>query len=264
MSSVAVWSRKGGVGKTTVALHLAWYFARMRQQRVLAIDLDIQGNFSAALGEAQLRCRSSQLFERDFDILPLDTALAPGTGTIHLVGADPAIRSIESLRPSDAVGNFRAAWKKLRSDYDIVILDCPPSEHVAVLAALMTVRFALAPIDVGRWSVDGIAPMLRTYLGIQRSFNPELRFLGMLACRVDNRVAMAKEVLAQLAGAYGQFLIPLKLSQRHAFAAVAVRGEPVWTDRGAAEAASEMLAVCRYVNSTVFADAPARELNSAL
>jgi chromosome partitioning protein len=257
MSSIAVWSRKGGVGKTTLALHLAWYFARVRKRRVLVIDLDIQGNASSALASVPIRCISSQLFEPDFVPPAPEGPAAAETGHIHLVRSDPAIRGIESQRPTDAVTAFRATWTALARDYEAIVVDCPPSEHVSVVSALMTVRYGLAPIDIGRWSVDGIAPMLKTYLGIQRSFNPTLRLLGMLACRVDNRVALGKEALAQLASAYGQFLIPLKLSQRNAFAAVAAHGQPVWEARGAAEATAEMLAVCRYVNDKVFADGAA-------
>lgn len=249
MKSVMVWNRKGGVGKTTLATHLAWLFGEAGK-RVLLIDLDSQGNASDALVESNVIGDSADMFRTGVDLSAIFKPGTEGAG-ISLLRGTEALANVERESLDIVAQAFRRSYDYLSPQFDAAVLDGPPAQTVALLAALMRVNSGVAPIELSQWSVSGVETMLRTYVGVRKKFNPQLDFIGMLPCRVDNRLASNAPTLQALSERYGQYLLPLQLSQRSAVRQVAVTRRPVWSDRSTSGAAAEMILVCKTIATRV-------------
>ena len=249
MKSIVVWTRKGGVGKTTLATHLAWYCADAKR-RVLVIDLDAQGNASDALATADRIGEAASLFQQGAS-LPLD---APPTGPLALFAGTERLIDVERQEAARVTAAFREHYGRLATHFDVVIVDGPAGQTLPLMAALLCANFGVAPLDLGQWSVNGVEATLRTYVGMRQRYNPGLQFLGMVPFRVDNRLASNRAALKGIAQAYGRFLLPAKVSMRHAIGQVAVHRRPVWADRSARDAGIELRVTCELLALHALAD----------
>ena len=199
MRTIAVVNRKGGSGKTTTAVSLAAALAE-RGLSALLIDLDPQASASAWLGEAS---DYRGLFDalvgtRDLGDLAARTTV-PG---LDLVSSSPWLVTAEqTLRGDMSVGVFRAI-DRLRPDWDVVIVDCPPSLSYLAVGALMAVREVIIPVEAHSIALPGVASVVREMGRIQSDLNPHLRSPVIVACRV-NRTIHARQVVEELNRVYG-------------------------------------------------------------
>jgi chromosome partitioning protein len=203
MRTVAITNQKGGSGKTTTAVNLAAALGE-RGASVLLIDLDPQASASAWFGVVD---ESRGL---------LDVLL--GESTLGALVRDTSVQGV-SLVPASAwlVGAERAlagevgAETLLRSQFgklpagrwDWVLVDCPPTLGVLALQALVGCRELLVPVTAEAMAVAGLAALLQTLQRVQQRLNPKLVLLGILACRVDTRTRLAREVVEALRQRFG-------------------------------------------------------------
>lgn len=220
MNKLTIANQKGGVGKTTVGVHLAYRFVEVGK-RVLYIDIDPQGNSSKTLAPYACGIFASQLFDQ----VPV---VLQGKDGITLISADEKMVDIERA-DSKVIGFFAAQLKNLdRSAFDVCIIDTPPTMGLRMTAAFIVTNHVLAPIELEEYSLDGIEKLLKTIIGVKQKFNPSLNFLGMLPNKFNPNSARQKAALAQLLKKFSQYMIPAKIGIRSGIPEALAAGIPVW------------------------------------
>jgi chromosome partitioning protein len=196
--TVAITNAKGGTAKTTTAVNLAAALGESGK-RVLVLDLDPQGSATAWLGA---RSDTRALFDAltdhgDLSGLVCDVPnirnvqLIPGSG--FLMGFDKATAS-----EPGAEALLRRAVEKLPKQWDVLLLDCPPTLGLLSISALVAARSVLVPTEATTMALAGLATLLTTVDRVRERLNPELAVLGVLACRADPRRKLTRDVMATL------------------------------------------------------------------
>ena len=202
MKIVAIANQKGGVGKTTTSINLSTCIASSSKERVLLIDLDPQGNTTSGLGltpepetslyEVLLGTEkiSSRILETRFEnlsIIPADMDLA---------GAE-----IELAQSENHLTRLREVLSKLKksSDYDYVIIDCPPSLGVLMTSALAAADELLIPLQCEFFGLEGLAKIVHVQEQVRLSgANPNGSIEGIVMTMFDGRTNLSKQVVEQV------------------------------------------------------------------
>ncbi|MDG4868625.1 ParA family protein (plasmid) [Guyparkeria sp. 1SP6A2] len=225
MEIVTISNQKGGVGKSTVAVHMAMALAE-KGNRVLFLDLDPQGNASKTMGHVaeQSEIPASRLYHQSVEDDAVETV---EEGGMLLIAADPVMADIER-EPAAVLETFRSNMGHLGAEIDYCIIDTPPTLGLRMTSALLVAHHVLAPVELEEYSIDGITKMLQTIYGIRDKWNPGLNFLGMLPNRFNPRSQAQKQTLSALIEHYSHLLIPARISTRSSIPEALSEGVPVW------------------------------------
>ena len=228
MPTLVVNNQKGGVGKTTLAVHLAWFLAEAAS--VLLIDLDPQGNASYSLAAATQLLPSSRLF----DPSPLELS-GPGAAGVSLMAADRTLDAVDA-RLTEAVGAFRSHYAALEAGFDYVVIDTPPNWSGRNYAALMVATSLVAPIDLETYAIQGVQQLLSQKQTVERNARGgrPIDFLGLLPSRFVSTSPRQRRHLETLVRQDARrLLFPDQhlLTQRQGYAEALDERRPVWTIR---------------------------------
>jgi chromosome partitioning protein len=201
---VAVTNQKGGVGKTTTAVNLSACLAELGRS-VLLIDLDPQANSTTGSG-----VEKSSLERTTCEVLlgearAIDTIISVEQGGYALMPANPDLTAAE-VRLLQEIGRemkLRKALEPIRSMYDYIYIDCPPSINMLTLNALTAADGVLIPIQCEYYALEGLSSLLETVRQIRNSVNPGIGIEGLLRTMFDPRNRLANEVSAQLIKHFG-------------------------------------------------------------
>jgi chromosome partitioning protein len=247
---LAVAAQKGGVGKTTTAVHLAWAFARTHHRRTLLVDLDPQGHVGAHLS-AHCRVETTRrlgacLLDRRGDVASV--AVPTSVDRLEVTNPDRSLHQVE-VQLNARIGKelvLKRALSEARSRYDLIVLDCPPNLGNLTVGALVASTAVLVPTDTSRLALSGVDSLIETLHDLKEAFERAPRLAGVLLTRVDRRSrAYNEEVRSSLRELVGSALLKTEIPARTAVARAQAAGTSVFRQEpgGGAATAYEELAV---------------------
>lgn len=228
---IAIAMQKGGVGKTTTAVNLSAGLAALGA-RVLAIDLDPQGNLTQHVGydPEQLSPTTYDVLRAEIEGTPIDIREAihvSGEG-FHLLPSQPELSLVE-LSLMNTLSRERVlstVLDEIKKDYDFIFIDCSPSLNLLVINALTAADSVLIPIQTEYLAARGAFMILSTVETVRhRKLNPDLEIEGVLLTMADTRTLLTKDVLEAVKRQYSAdhhiFEAVVRRSVRFAESAVA-------------------------------------------
>jgi len=201
---LAVTNQKGGVGKTTTSVNFAASLSETGR-RVLLVDLDAQGNATMGSG-----CNKHDVVRTGYDVLLGHAEIrdvivyAPEAGYDLLPGnSDLTAAEVELMGKGDRERRLRAALAYVQHEYDLILVDCPPSLSMLTVNALAAAHGVLIPIQCEYYALEGLSALLDTIESVRASINPELEIEGLLRTMYDARNNLSNDVSAQLQEHFG-------------------------------------------------------------
>jgi len=241
MKTLTVANQKGGVGKTSTIVHLAFYFAE-KGLKVSVIDLDPQGNASFTLKKFSTGVKASALFSEN-------NITINSNENISLIESDNSLADMASKSLSDSSFHFKSAISSLSDQgFDVCLIDTAPSLGVTMASALLASDCVMSPVELEIYSIQGIQLMNKTITNL-RKVNKNLKFLGILPSKLDRRNPRQVRHIEQLNSAYPQLMIPHQIGLRSSVADALASGTPVWKIKKTAAriAAKEFKALAEFV-----------------
>jgi chromosome partitioning protein len=197
-------NQKGGVGKTTTAVSLATALGR-RGQRVLLVDLDPQANATSALGvDGSDR---AGVYDALLDEMAMENCvLTVPDEQVSLVPANRELSGAEvELVPVMArERRLATALNPLRSGYDWILIDCPPSLGLLTINALTASDNVVIPVQCEYMALEGLSRLVETLELVRRNLNPNLTVLGVALTMFDGRTRLAQQVVEEVRSHFSQ------------------------------------------------------------
>ncbi|HUF79315.1 MAG TPA: ParA family protein [Thermoanaerobaculia bacterium] len=200
---LAITNQKGGVGKTTTAINLGAALGAL-ERKVLLVDCDPQGNATRGVG---LQARPPHLYQVLSGEAPVAEAIrASGFPNLDLLPADRDLVGVE-VEFVGAEGwqrRLKDALADVPGDYDLVLLDCPPSLGHLTVSALTAADGVLVPIQCEYFALEGVSELMATIRRVKATLNPELEIAGILLTMYDDRTNLSRDVAAEIRRHFGR------------------------------------------------------------
>lgn len=196
---IAVTNQKGGVGKTTTAVNLAYYLAKSGK-RVLLVDLDPQGNATSGLGidktalektMCEVLLQTAEMRDTIMQTEHKNLWLAPTTS--HLANVE-----VELAKGERKFIRLKAALTSVDADFDIILIDSPPSLSLLTVNGLIASKYILLPVQAEFYALEGLGQLLETMKLVRKNMNTSIELLGVLPTMMDSRTTLSNQVHSEI------------------------------------------------------------------
>jgi chromosome partitioning protein len=248
MKVLSVANQKGGVGKSTLTVHLA-YAAMDAGMRVLLVDMDKQGSLS--LSFPATKGAASGLFASKLYGIDLNGEQPQVLNDrLSIIRADDALLSIDKAE-NQVIRLPGPALRHFAESFDLCLIDTPPLLGVRLMASLAASDYVVTPVSIGLYELAGVADLMQSIHVIRtQGFNPRLKHLGILPMKVNSRSTEARNALSAMREKYGPVILPDALPERAAVKKAIAQRRPVWVNtrgEGHLKAAHEWRAACAAI-----------------
>jgi chromosome partitioning protein len=203
---IAVANQKGGVAKTTTTINLGASLA-MASQRVLLVDMDPQANLTSGIGQKGRSGSAGTVYDALTGALddPRGVVIDTGIDHLSLMPADRHLTGaeIELVTLEEREHRLRRVLDPLRSSYDFIFIDSPPSLGLLTLNALVAADSVVVPLNTEYFALEGIAELVSTIERVRASLNPDLTIEGVLMTMYDDRTNLGQAVSANIREYFG-------------------------------------------------------------
>lgn len=235
MKTTVLANQKGGVGKSAVAVQLAYFFRLIMNKRVLVIDFDHQRNASKAIKTGGLATVSQLPASR---VLTANVKGVEGAEFVLLAADNAELLRMEKQadKHNSFATNLQAFLKSVHDDFDVCIIDTNPNPDIRQLAALVVSDYVLSPVQLNQEAIDGIGDLLNhATIGIRKiktAINPKLELIGILPNLVEP-TPFQRDNFRELATHHAKLLIPMEtgfaaIKKTTAVPEAQAAGLPVW------------------------------------
>lgn len=221
-------NQKGGVGKTTTCVNMAAYLAR-EGRKVLLIDLDPQGNATTGLGFSKGALKKSVynvlIEEESVKDNVLDTELENLTilpANIDLAGAE-----VELVYKKNREKVLKEALDKVKSQYDYLLIDCPPSLGLITINALSAADSVIIPIQSEYYALEGLSQLMNSISLVRQHLNKNLKVEGVVLTMYDGRSIISRQIAAEIKKFFTKKLYEIVIPRNVRLSEAPSHGKPI-------------------------------------
>ncbi len=221
-------NQKGGVGKTTTAVNLAAYIAETGTSTLL-IDMDPQGNSTSGFGIDRNSLKLS-VYDVLINAKSIEEAADyhPSANLTVLPSATDLAGAEIELTPKIArEGYLRTAIETVKSQYDVIIIDAPPSLGLLTLNVLVAANALIIPMQAEYYALEGISLLIQTIDLVRRQLNPDLDVASVVMTMYDSRTRLAMQVVEEVQNYFGDTVSPTMVPRNVRLSEAPSHGQPI-------------------------------------